>query len=157
RDLAPRPAPNALEPGDPWDGAYLLFTSGSTGAPKGVLVSHRNVTTYLRSVAARYTPNPEDRFTQLFDLTFDLSVHDMFLCWGAGAALYCPPESAKMAPREFVRRHELTVWFSTPSTAAFMLRARMLRPGDFPSLRWSLFCGEPLPKRVAEAFAAAAP
>jgi len=56
-----------------------------------------------------------------------------------------------------VRRHELTFWFSAPSTAAFMMRARLLRPGDFPSLRWSLFCGEALPKRVAEAFAAAAP
>jgi len=156
-DLEQRPAVDDFDPGDPRDGAYLLFTSGSTGAPKGVLVSHRNVTTYLRSVAARYAPQPEDRFTQLFDLTFDLSVHDMFLCWGAGATLYCPPESAKMAPREFVRRNALTVWFSTPSTAAFMLRARMLRPGDFPSLRWSLFCGEALPTRVAAAFAAAAP
>ena len=66
---------------------------------------------YLSSVHERYRPGPDDRFTQLFDLTFDLSVHDMFLCWGAGAALYCPPENLKMAPRDFVRRNDLTFWF----------------------------------------------
>jgi amino acid adenylation domain-containing protein len=156
-ELAPARAPRGPHPGDPSDGAYLLFTSGSTGAPKGVLVRHDNVMAYLRNVAARYAPRCDDRFTQLFDLTFDLSIHDMFLCWGAGAALFCPPESAKMAPREYVRRNELTFWFSAPATAAFMLRARMLRPNDMPSLRWSLFCGEALPRRVAEAFAVAAP
>ena len=139
------------------DGAYLLFTSGSTGAPKGVLVRHRNAMTYLRSVAARYAPTPDDRCTQLFDLTFDLSVHDLFLCWGAGATLYRVPDKARFAPRDFVRRHALTMWFSVPSTAATMLGLRALRPDDFPSLRLALFCGEALPKRLAVAWAAAAP
>jgi amino acid adenylation domain-containing protein len=149
--------PMASASGEPDDGAYLLYTSGSTGLPKGILVSHRNVMAYLRNVAGRYAPQPSDRFSQLFDLTFDLSVHDMFLCWGAGAALYCPPARARFAPRDFVRRHELTMWFSVPSTAAMMQGLRMLRPGDFPTLRLSLFCGEVLPKQIARAWAAAAP
>jgi amino acid adenylation domain-containing protein len=146
-----------LAAGSPDDGAYLLFTSGSTGTPKGVLVRNRNVMPYLRSVAARYAPAPDDRCTQLFDLTFDLSVHDMFLCWGAGAALYRVPDKARFVPRDFVRRHALTTWFSVPSTAATMLGLHALRPGDFPSMRLALFCGEALPKRLADAWMAAAP
>ena len=155
-DLA-QPRFDVLPPGNPEDGAYLLFTSGSTGAPKGVLVRNRNVMPYLRSIAARYAPGPDDRCTQLFDLTFDLSVHDMFVAWGSGAALYRIPDGARFAPRDFVRRHALTMWFSVPSTAATMLGLRALRPGDFPSLRLGLFCGEALPKRLARAWADAAP
>jgi D-alanine--poly(phosphoribitol) ligase subunit 1 len=141
----------------PEDGAYLLFTSGSTGAPKGVLVRHRNVMPYLQSAAARYAPSSDDRCTQLFDLTFDLSVHDMFVCWGGGGSLFRVPDKARFAPRHFLRRHALTTWFSVPSSAAMMLGMRSLRPGDFPSLRLALFCGEALPRRVAQAFSEAAP
>ena len=157
RDDLPRPGSENLPRGNSEDGAYLLFTSGSTGAPKGVLVRHRNAMPYLRSVVDRYAPGPDDRCTQLFDLTFDLSVHDMFLAWGAGAALYRVPDNARFAPRDFVRRHALTMWFSVPSTVATMLGLRALRPGDFPSLRLGLFCGEALPKRLALGWAAAAP
>ncbi|HEX4173113.1 MAG TPA: amino acid adenylation domain-containing protein [Acetobacteraceae bacterium] len=149
--------PISRAPGSPDDGAYLLHTSGSTGVPKGILVRHRNVIAYLRNVAARYAPTPQDRFSQFFDLTFDLSVHDIFLCWGAGATLYCPPPRVRFAPREFARRHALTMWFSVPSTAAMMMGLRMLRPGDLPTLRFSLFCGEVLPKQIVRAWAAAAP
>ncbi len=138
-------------------GAYLLFTSGSTGAPKGVLISHRNAVTYIQNVRDRYRPSCDDRFTQLFDFSFDLSVHDMFLCWSAGACLYCVPQNAKFGPREFIRQHQLTFWFSVPSTAAFMSQMRMLKPGDFPTLRWSLFCGEALPVRLAKQWQEAAP
>ena len=157
RDELPCPGLHGFIDGDPDDGAYLLFTSGSTGTPKGVLVRNRNVMPYLRWAADRYRPTAADRCTQLFDLTFDLSVHDLFLCWGAGATLYRIPDRARFAPRDFVRRHELTMWFSVPSTAATMLGLRALRPGDFPSLRVALFCGEALPARLAASFAAAAP
>jgi amino acid adenylation domain-containing protein len=153
----PRARPERLPRGQGEDGAYLLFTSGSTGAPKGVLVRNRNALPYLRWANDRYQPRADDRFTQLFDLTFDLSVHDLFLCWGAGGTLYRVPDRARFVPRDFVRRHELTMWFSVPSTAATMLGLRALRPGDFPSLRQVSFCGEALPTRLATAFADAAP
>jgi amino acid adenylation domain-containing protein len=157
RDELTRNEMKGLAEGQPEDGAYLLFTSGSTGLPKGVVVRNHNIMAYLRSIFTRYAPTPDDRFTQLFDLTFDLSVHDMFTCWGGGGTLFRVPDKARFAPRDFVRRHELTVWFSVPSTAAMMLGLRALRPGDLPSLRLGLFCGEALPKPIALAWTAAAP
>src|SRR2546430_1503555 len=72
--------------------AYLLFTSGSTGQPKGVAIHHSNVQPYVKYVSDRYSVNEEDRLSQEFDLTFDLSVHDMFVCWERGACLFSVPE-----------------------------------------------------------------
>jgi amino acid adenylation domain-containing protein len=152
-----RTSPAAPTATAPDYGAYLLFTSGSTGTPKGVLISHANAVAYVKSATERYRPGPEDRFSQLFDLSFDLSVHDMFVAWSAGACLYCAPEGGVAGMAEFVRRHGLTFWLSVPSTAAFMKQMRMLKPGNFPTLRWSLFCGEALPMGLARCWQNAAP
>jgi amino acid adenylation domain-containing protein len=137
--------------------AYLLFTSGSTGRPKGVGVAHRNVVPFVHAVADRYGIDENDRLSQTFDMTFDLSVFDMFVAWERGACVCCPSERELMAPGRFIRDSRLTVWFSVPSIGAFMRRLRMLKPGSYPGLRWSLFCGEPLPSELARAWAEAAP
>ena len=139
------------------DAAYLLFTSGSTGKPKGVLVAHRNVVPFIRAMADRYAVEAGDRFSQTFDLTFDLSVFDMFVAWERGASVHCLPEKVVMKPGRFIQERELTVWFSVPSVAIFLQRFGMLKPGSYPSLRWSLFCGEALPLEIAAAWHAAAP
>jgi D-alanine--poly(phosphoribitol) ligase subunit 1 len=138
-------------------GAYLLFTSGSTGTPKGVLISNGNALAYIENARKRYHPGPDDRFSQLFDFSFDLSVHDMFLAWSSGACVYCAPEGKLIGLSDFIRRCGLTFWFSVPSTAAFMRQLRMLKPGSYPTLRWSLFCGEALPMGLATTWQEAAP
>ncbi len=142
---------------DPESIAYLLFTSGSTGEPKGVMVSHRNVLHYVDCVTNRYGFTCHDRLSQTFDLTFDLSVHDMFATWEAGACLCCPTQKQTIKPDAYVKDAQLTVWFSVPATAMFMRRLGVLKPNMYPGLRLSLFCGEALPVEVVRQWALAAP
>lgn len=137
--------------------AYVLFTSGSTGGPKGVGVSRANVAAYLQHMLSVYSFNENDRFTQFFALTFDLSVHDLFVCWASGACLCVPDTNAALRASTFVRESGITVWFSVPSVVAVMQRMRSLIDDSLPSLRYAFFCGEALPWPLAKVFRQAAP
>ena len=137
------------------DIAYILFTSGSTGRPKGVPVLHRNVDAYLRFVHDRYAFTRDDVFSQTFDLTFDLAMFDLFAAWGCGGTLVCVPPQAIAALKEFIGHHGITVWFSSPSVIA-LARRRGLEAATLPTLRLSLFCGEPLLRHDAADWQAAA-
>ncbi|WP_460465981.1 amino acid adenylation domain-containing protein [Amycolatopsis acidiphila] len=136
---------------------YILFTSGSTGRPKGVPIRHQNLAAFLTYVIDRYGLMPGDRVSQTFDLTFDLSVFDLFATWGAGATLVVPSRAELLAPARFVAARGLTHWFSVPSVVSFAMRLRALSASSMPALRWSLFCGEPLTVAHARAWQAAAP
>ncbi|MBA3353757.1 MAG: AMP-binding protein, partial [Blastocatellia bacterium] len=154
-----------LSPAEEWrpvdvspdSNAYLLFTSGSTGQPKGVMVSHANVLHYVAYVMSRYGFTSNDRLSQTFDMTFDLSVHDMFVAWHCGACLCCPTQKQLIKPGDFINEARLTAWFSVPSTAVFMRRFGVLKPGMYPELRLSLFCGEALPVEIVRDWRLAAP
>ncbi|MDI5964567.1 AMP-binding protein [Streptomyces sp. SL13] len=141
---------------DPQDVAYILFTSGSTGRPKGVPVLHRNVDAYLRTVHERYRFTAADVFSQTFDLTFDLAMSDLFTAWGSGGTLVSMSQHAFVSVPGFVARNAITVWFSSPSVISLQRRMNGLAPGTLPTLRYSLFCGEPLLNRDAADWQAAA-
>lgn len=137
--------------------AYLMFTSGTTGKPKGIAVTVGNVNHLLRVLQDRYRLAPEDRVSQAFELTFDLSVFDIFMTLRAGASLHVLPGPQMVAPARFIRQQQLSVWFSVPSLIGLLAQMRMLPPGVFPTLRLSLFCGEALPSGSAGVWQAAAP
>lgn len=136
---------------------YTMFTSGTTGEPKGVRILDSNVEAYLQGIDPITQLTEHDRTSHFFDLSFDLSVHDIFVTFMAGAQLNILPAARNMAIVDFVAERALTSWFSVPSLAAFCNRLGQLREGALGSLRTALFCGEPLAVSLARSFHAAAP
>ena len=139
------------------DLAYIIFTSGTTGMPKGVMISAGALDSYLEQSRPWTNISPDDRLAETCDVTFDLTVHNLFLAAEAGASLHVLSALEMMAPGRFVRARAITVWMSVPTLIAMMRKNGALKPGIFPSLRLSIFCGEPLPVAAAQAWAEAAP
>ncbi|MFN2426774.1 MAG: AMP-binding protein, partial [Candidatus Binatia bacterium] len=137
--------------------AYIIFTSGTTGVPKGVVVTAGNLAHFLSAMRDLYAMHPGDRAGQFCEPSFDLSVFEIFAAFDAGASLHVVPESRVMAPAGFIRQQELTVWTSVPSVISIATRMKLLAPGIFPTLRISYFIGEALPVEAAKAWQAAAP
>jgi amino acid adenylation domain-containing protein len=154
QSLEPLAGPCAMAPDST---AYIEPTSGSTGAPKLVMIPASAVVHFLSMMQERYRINSDDRVAATSDITFDIAVFNMFLAWKAGASLHVVPRTQIVAPAKFIREKEISIWFSVPSIAAFMGRMRMLAPGSFPHLRHSMFAGESLSLDSAVRWQAAAP
>ena len=139
------------------DLAYVNYTSGSTGLPKGVMITHNSLQAFLRNMLKTYQLNPGFRASQTFDLSFDPSVSDIFFTWVAGGTLCVVPEKEMLIPTDFIIREKITFWNSVPSIANFMLKTGNLKPGSFHTLTHSMFCGEQFPVDIAKAWRLAAP
>jgi amino acid adenylation domain-containing protein len=156
-ELEKLPAAMPPTPVAPDHPAYIIFTSGTTGVPKGVVVTAANIAHMLACAAAMYHVAPHDRVWQFFETTFDPSVLEMFCCWAGGGGLYVIPQTKMMAPGGFIRQHGITITHAVPSLIQMMQRLKQLEPGALPSLRLSFFGGEGLPVASSRAWQAAAP
>jgi amino acid adenylation domain-containing protein len=130
------------------DPAHILFTSGSTGMPKGVVITHANVIRFVEWAVPYFGMGPSDRVSGHPPLHFDLSTFDIYGAVAAGAQIHLVPPEVSLLPHriaEFIRAAELTQWFSAPSALLPLAKFDAVRENDFPSLRRLLWCGEKFP------------
>ena len=143
--LPDQPPDSRSQPGDP---AHILFTSGSTGMPKGVVITHANVIHFVRWAGVYFKMSSEDRISGHPPLHFDLSTFDIYGTVATGAQIHLMTPETSLLPHklaDFIRDKELTQWFSVPWVLQQMAKFDVVRQNDFPALKRLLWCGEKFP------------
>ena len=128
--------------------AHILFTSGSTGLPKGVVITHANVMRFIEWALPYFGIDASDRMSCHPPLHFDLSMFDVYGAVAAGAELHLLPPELNLLPHRlaaYIRDKKLTHWFSVPSMLHHMAKSGAVRENDFPELKRVLWCGERFP------------
>ena len=134
------------------DTLYILFTSGSTGVPKGVEVSAANADAFLAWMKAEYPPRAGEVFFDRPPFTFDLGLTGFIRGLGAGATMYAlerPAESSMKATFEALSQGGVTYWESTPSFAEMCLADPSFNQDLLPQLDTILLAGETLRHETA--------
>ena len=154
QDEGPDAAPNVR------DLAYVLYTSGSTGVPKGVMVTHGAALSFVEWAAERFGIGPTDVLSSHAPLHFDLSTFDLFAAAYGGAKVVVLDEETvrfPMTSADVLEAERITVWYSVPGALRRMLRAGRLAQRALGSLRTVLFAGEAYPADELRELQAALP
>jgi D-alanine--poly(phosphoribitol) ligase subunit 1 len=139
------------------DIAYVLFTSGSTGQPKGVPISYDNLRAFIDNMGAAIEYDEDDVCSQVCELSFDFSVQEIYLALLHGCTL-CPARGIDLFnPAHYIRSRSITVWISVPSLARVMFRNDVATGDALHGVRISIFNGEALTAGLAAAWHEAAP
>ncbi len=132
------------------DAAYILYTSGSTGVPKGVVIAHSNIINATDWAVEEFGITNNDRMSQHPPLHFDLSTFDLYCAFKVGATLFLIDEQLSLFPGallQFIENNELTIWNSVPSVMVYLSNADVVKAGRMPSVRKIFFNGEGFPAR----------
>jgi len=132
----------------PDDIAYILYTSGSTGHPKGVVLTHRNASSFVDWVSETFGPSPDDIFSSHAPFHFDLSILDIFVSVSQGAGLVLFGEALGKDPARLaaaIASERISVWYSTPSVLGLLADYGKLERHDYSALRIVFFAGEVFP------------
>jgi D-alanine--poly(phosphoribitol) ligase subunit 1 len=137
--------------------AYLMFTSGSTGIPKGVTISHASVLNFIAWSRATFAIGPGDVVGNVNPIYFDNSVFDVYSALFTGACLAPVPRAVTTDARALVALVDAlgcTIWFSVPSLLIYLMTMKVLSRETFTAIRAIVFGGEGFPKpALAKLFA----
>ncbi len=151
---------HALYPADPESIAAILYTSGSTGQPKGVALSHRAMLNFADWAGDTFTVSSTDKVASLAPFHFDLSVFDLFSSLSRGATVSFVPQALTLSPSrlsQWLAKQAISTWYTVPSLLSFLALKGDLANTPLPQLRQILFAGEVFPTATLKTLTALLP